>query len=97
MGMSTNICGVRSPDEKWVKRVKAWKACVEAGISPPEELQKYFDDLECWTPEIDKGPEICLIDTECCQEYNMESTFGFEIELSKLPEGITHIIFYNGW
>ena len=97
MSMSTCVMGIRPPDDEWKKRVAAWKACKEAYLDPPQELEEYFDNLNCYDPEEDQGPLISLGDEPYCKKYNSEGASGFEIEIAKLPKGLTHIRFFNSW
>lgn len=98
MSMSTSAYGIRKPDEQWKKMVKAWKACKEAGVEPPDNLHDYFSEMDCLPPDEEKGPKIYLSDHDCCSEYNAEMQSGIEVDLSKLGKlGFTHLLFVNSW
>ncbi len=98
MGMSTSVYGIRKPDDEWKKRVKAWKACEEAGVNSPAELESFFDNLGCLPPDGEKGPKVNIEEHCCCEEYKAEMEEGFEIDLKQLTElGFTHLRFVNSY
>ena len=66
------------------KFLKILKACLEADIKPPEEVDKYFD--ECG--DIEYPLTIDFKAREC------EDHYGFEIDIKELPEGVETIRVY---
>ena len=96
MSMSTIVYGIRKPDDKWKKMVKAWKACKDAGVNPPLNLEDYFDKMDCLPPDEETGPKVCIDDEPYCAIYNEEMHEGFQIELQKMIKaGFTHVRFVN--
>jgi len=93
MGMSTHVVGFRPPDEKWRKMKAAWEACSDAGISPPPEVEDFFNGA---APD-DAGVEVRVERTEAVSPYTCESGSGYEVDLTKLPKGVTILRFYNAW
>ncbi len=93
MGMSTHVKGFRPPDEKWKKMKAAWDACEAAGTAIPKEVLEFFDH----EPPDSAGVEIELEEEECCAEYRDDCRDGFEIDVTKLPKGLTLIRFYNSY
>lgn len=99
MGMSTHIVGFRPPDEKWEKMKAAYRACIDAGIDPPDEVDNFFQDNDPNGP----GGEIRLIDrgdnpkVEGVRKYSTDGSSGYEVDLERLPKNIRYIRFYNSW
>lgn len=93
MGMSTHVFGVRQPDEKWLSMKRVWDVCTEAGVVLPEEVEKFFNG----EPPDQTGITIDLEKYECVANFKTSYQIGFEVEIAKLPENITHIRFYNAW
>ena len=90
MGMSTHAIGFKPADEEWNKMKHVWDVCDNAGISVPDEVQKYFDY------EYPKDKPGMVVDLgESCKVWNDENCFGYEIDVSKLPEGVKYIRVYN--
>ncbi len=94
MGMSTCIVGFVPPDEKWDKMKTIYNACVAADIEIPTEVDKYFDYNN---PNKIPGLEINI--EHLATDYTDDdlSCEGVELDLSKLPEKIKFIRFYNSY
>ena len=92
MSMSTHIVGFRPADEKWKQMKNIWESCESANIPIPNEVLDFFDH----TPPRDKpGSEVEL--GEAVQEWSNEYSQGYELNLSKIPNGVNVIRFYNSW
>jgi hypothetical protein len=92
MSMGTHVIGFRPPDEKYKKMLKAYQACVDAGIVTPREVDDFFNNL---TPDPN-GIEVELnkavtawTDGDMCQ--------GYEVDVTKLPKDVKIIRFYNSY
>ena len=84
------VQGFKAPDDKWFKMKQVWDSCRQAGIDPPEEVQRYFE----WEKPDPTGVLVELQQTECCQEWSDHDVCeGYQIDISKLPAGVTHIRF----
>ena len=70
-----------------------WDAGVAAGIKLPEVVSSY---LEGERPD-ERGVEVRLEGTEYCSKWQDDYRSGFEIDLQKLPDDLTHIRFYNSF
>lgn len=92
MSMSTHVVAIKPPDEKWKKMKAAWDACTTAGIPIPDKLYDFFGD----TSPDEKG---VVIDgnPKWSSRYSAEGEDGIEVDLTKLPEGITIIRFVNSY
>lgn len=92
MSMSTRVVGFRPPDEKWNQMKVIWDACKAAGIRPPTDVETFFDGRE---PEP-RGIEI-RIPAEKWNDGPNGVSEGFEVEVAKIPDHVTHIRFINSW
>lgn len=89
MSMSTHVIGFKPPDAKWKKMKEVWDACEKAGIDPPKEVSEFFN----YENPDENGVEVELD----AAEWGDDGRQGYEIEVSKLPKGVTIIRFYNSW
>ena len=89
--MSTAIKGFRPPDEKYERMCNVFRACVEAGLEPPEEITLFFGG----EPPDPRGVEVTIDDA--VQEYEDDSREGYEVTIKKLPPDVTIIRFFNQW
>ena len=96
MGMSSHVTGVRDLDGKFSKMMEVKLACESAGIGYPDEVREYFkypkESEEYLRREME---EVQLGD--CVKEYSRNATDGFEVDLSKVPEGVKSIRFENSY
>jgi hypothetical protein len=93
MSMTTHVIGFRPPDATWTKMKEAWDACRKAGVSPPKEVQDFFN----WENPDDAGVEVDLHKAGCIRDYSADSASGYEVDVSKLPPGVSIIRVYNSW
>lgn len=89
MSPTPHVEGFKPPDATWKKMKKVWDSCAEAGIDPPDEVEKYFEG----EPPDDSGVLVELEKHPAVKEYNEEMRDGFEVNLSKLPKDITILRF----
>ena len=73
--------------------VAAWRANEAAGLEQPEKLSKYFNHEP---PDAD-GSLLVEIPEKAMKEYTDDSRAGFDVNLSKIPDGVTSLRFYNSW
>lgn len=91
MSMSIYVQGLKPITEDYLKRLQIYESCRELKISPPEEIRRYF---EYDTEPCDEGIIVSLnkdavsegTDAKYCREY-------YDVDLSKLPEGVTKVRF----
>jgi len=93
MSMSTHVVGFRPPDVEWQKMKNLFDACMEANIGIPPDVERFFNQEE---PD-DNGVEVELEETDACCEWCDESRIGFEIDITKLPQGLKIVRFYNSY
>jgi len=92
MGMSTHCVGFRPANDSWNKMKTVWENCEAAGVPVPDEVKQFFN-FE--SPGDKPGQEVPL--GESLSEYSCENKNGYEVDVTKLPPGITTLRFYNSW
>ncbi len=93
MGMSTHVVAFKAPDETWLRMKVIYDACRAAKVDPPKEVDKFFN----YEAPDDTGVSINLENHECCEEWFKEDHAGYQIDVTKLPPGTTHVRVYNSW
>lgn len=92
--MSTHIVGFRPADDKWRKMKAVYEACEAAGTAIPPEVIRFF----CNEPPGDKpGVEVEVEDHKAVKPYSADMRDGFEVDLTKLPQDIKMLRFYNSY
>lgn len=87
MGMSTHVIGFRPPDDAWKRHKAVWDSCNTANVVVPDATVAFFDY---------RGPDERGVEVELTTEkYNTEGREGIEVDVSKLPPGLSIIRFYN--
>lgn len=87
MSTTYNVVGIKSPDEKWKKMKAVWDACTAADLQVPDEVDTYFNQEE----PNPNGVRVDVIHTHVARPYSGEN--AIEVDLSVLPEDVTHIQF----
>lgn len=90
MGISTHIKGYRKADDTWKKMKHIWDVCREQRIEPPEAVLQFFDyeyPGDAPGKEVDIEPSV--------EEWGDETSSGFEVDLTKLPDGVKFLRFYQ--
>jgi len=97
MSVTTYVKGFRPPDTKFKKFAAIWKQCGDAGVSPPKEVDDFFQGVD---PDP-KGVEVDLPNSgklACVSEWtdgDMEQ--GIEVDVTKLPKDVTILRFVNSY
>lgn len=76
------------------KNLAVLHACEEAGVNPPKEILKYFDDNPKGE-ELIANVEYSDIYNEAksyCTKEDVEDGNRIVIDLKKIPKDITHIV-----
>ena len=97
MGMSTHVSGVRDLDGRFARMMLAKLACEGAGIGYPKEIANYFgtdadqseDFLRQEMETVDVGGAV--------SEFSRVGTYGWQVDLSALPDGVKAIRFENSY
>lgn len=89
MGMSTHVVGFRPPDDEWNKMKAVWDACIAADIEPGGDVLEFFDHIYPDSP----GMEVDI--TSATKEHKGEYTWGYDVDVSKLPRGVKVVRAYN--
>lgn len=99
MGMSTNVLGLRDPnDPKHKAMLEVLQACRKAKTSLPKEVNAYFsgDDYES-IADIDPDAAIEVGLDKILKEWKGNESEGYELRVSDLPQGVKILRFYNSW
>lgn len=99
MGLSTHIKAfIPDTDPEFQKHKSVALVCMEAKVSLPAETSNYFNVRHSPYPGMfDEKLAIQLREGEHYEEWRGEASDGFEVDLSKLPKGVTKLRFYNSW
>ncbi len=92
MSMSTHVVGFRLPDEKWHKMKLVWDTCRSLGIQIPEEIHEFFG----WDEPDSLGIMVDL-DKVCRKWSDGDMREGLELDVAKIPKGLSYIRFYNSY
>jgi hypothetical protein len=93
MSQSTHVIGFRPPDDKWKAMKTVYDACDQANVRIPEEVAKFFNGSR---PDP-SGVEVRIDNTPAVKEYRADMVDGYEIDITKLPPGLTIIRVYNSY
>ena len=89
MSVSYTVKGIIPITDEYKKRLAIYKNCRELKISPPEEIRKYFEDEH---EPCGDGIIVQLKDDALSSGGNM-SSWHYDVDLSKLPAGVTKVRF----
>lgn len=79
------------PDEKSEKMAAAWFACKQAGVSPPVDVEEFFD----WEEPSPHGTPMVNSKFEALQvteEISKEGFHGFALKVDELPDNVKTIV-----
>ena len=71
----------------------AWDACKAVGAEPPDAVAAFFGDE---SPD-ESGPTVSLYGHSSVSEWSNDHESGLVVDLRRIPEGITHLRFFNSW
>lgn len=98
MGMSTHIKAfIPDTDSEYQRHKKVLVACVECDVSLPKETAEYFGNDIGNLSLLDDKLEFDIKNSNCLSEWSDYNSGGYEIDITKLPLGVTKIRFYNSW
>lgn len=98
MSMSTHISGfVSDTNPEYQKHKKVLLFCEEQGVSLPKETAEYFGSDSADLYLLDEKLSIELVKNIHYVEYREDMVEGFEVDLSKLPSGVSKLRFYNSY
>jgi hypothetical protein len=100
MGMSMHAYAVKPADENYQRKAAAYRACEAARIPIPRELVDFFNgeqpDPTGVAVHIGSGHGVTQAHP-CCARFCDSSREGFEVDITKLPEGTRFVRFYCAW
>ena len=94
--MSTSVMGFKPPDVKFRKMLKAYRACEEAGVDIPDDVDDFFGG----EPPEYAGVVVHLNERKyasAVRPYKDDTREGYEVLLDELPEDIRILRFVNSW
>ena len=100
MGMSTHIQAfIPDTDSNYQRHKKVVEMCAELKVSLPMETSVYFNANFPNNVNLEDKLEIDLIEGEHYAEWvdRDAGSQGYEVNLTKLPSGVTKLRFYNNW
>jgi hypothetical protein len=101
MGMSTHIKAfIPDTDPEFQRHKIVAEICMEHKVSLPAETSNYFNVRHNPSPGMfDEKLSVELTNGIHYTEYNdsHDAEAGFEVDLTKLPKGVTKLRFYNSW
>lgn len=101
MSTSTHIKAfIPDTDLEFQRHKKVFLVCLQAKVSLPHETADYFnfyDGIPDNGDLLDSKLEIDIKNSNCLNKWHNHDADGYEIDLTKLPQGVTKIRFYNSW
>ena len=88
MSMTCEVKGLKPITNDYKKRLEIYKSCIELKISPPEEIREYFEDYGT----CEEGIVVPLEEDVVSESIEYTSVY-YDVDLSKLPEGVTKVRF----
>jgi hypothetical protein len=89
--MSTYVIGFMPHTADYLRKARAYQACEEAGLCPPKELLDLFEN----GPPDEAG---MLVEIKAAtKQWNGDCASGIEVDITKLPPGVTIIRFKNSY
>ena len=96
--MSTHIQGfIPDTDAAYQKHKKVLLVCAEAGVSLPKETTDYFGSEFPSEYLLEEKLSVDLKEGVHYAVYHDDYSAGFDVDLSKLPKGVTKLRFYNSY
>lgn len=96
--MSTHIKAfIPDTDVEFQKHKKILLMCLENEVSLPKETAKYFGSDTAYEYLLEEKLEIALKEDIHYKDWSEDSREGYEVDLTKLPKGVTKLRFYNSW
>lgn len=80
--MSMRVVGFRPPDDRWNQMYAIWKACIDANVEPPDEVQEFFN----WSTPDPQGVEVDVPYSEYSNEAVL--SHGLEVHVEAIPQGV---------
>lgn len=98
MGMSTHIQAfVPDTDLDYQRHKKVVAMCLQLSVSLPSETAAYFNAHNPRHVNPEEKLEIELVEDIHYTDWSDDSSQGYEVDLTKLPKGVTKLRFYNNW
>jgi hypothetical protein len=93
MGMTCEVVGFKPPTDDYKKKLAAYLACEAASVDAPDELIRYFDGVKPSNVEP-TGIEISQESLGGAVNDLRSDRPGLDVDLTKLPDGVTKLRFF---
>jgi hypothetical protein len=93
MSTSIFIRAIKPADEYFMKMKKAFEACINANIRPPQEIIDYFDNQN--PHEMGVIIDHYSLPEKCREEISKDYEDGYRIDIQSLPNGVRYIEVYS--
>lgn len=96
MSMSTHVSGFKPPDEKWRAMKAVWDSCNTAGVTPPDEVLKFFDHVDPDEHGVEVSEDTLSALGAVCR-WRDDYRDGYEVYVEKLPPDVKVIRVFNAY
>lgn len=86
VNVNATVVGLVPPDETWQKMKAVWDACKNAEVTPPKEVEDFFDGEE----PTDEGMEVEIYSRPF---VTSDGDGGIELSVEDIPENVKTIHF----
>lgn len=100
MGMSTHIeAFIPDTNSEYQKHKEILEMCIKHDVYLPEQTAVYFGQSVPYIGLLDEKLRLELKEGINYTNWSdsEEGSQGFEVDLTKLPKGVTKLRFYNNW
>lgn len=94
MSMSTYVMGIWPPDDRFKEMLNVYRACEEAGVTIPTEVETFFNDD---VPNESGVVTQLKLEDDAVNPWQGDDASGLEVDLRKLPADVKTIRFVNSW
>ena len=95
MSTDSYVVGLVPADERYKMMVKIFEACKDANVLAPDEVEIYFENLAGGVPRPDSSGMMVADIGMAVSDYRGKFESGYEVDLSKVPQNVTVIRFFN--
>jgi hypothetical protein len=85
MSMSSDVYGIKPPDDKWKRMKSCYDGCKNAGVAVPKDVEEFFDHCE-----PDEAGVVVKLPKGAVKEHSADMINCFDVDLSKIPKDIRY-------
>ncbi len=95
MSLSVHIeAFIPDTDKEFQKHKEILLVCLKNDVSLPPETAKYFGGSHPYKSMLNEKLQIDLVKNVHFTTYNEIDGYGFDVDLLKLPDGVSKLRFY---